>query len=289
MKTLITFLFATGAAIVTATAQTPAKAPAGAVKITFADGREQTASAVRRSGNTLLANIAIATGVRSETGFPISTIRRIDFPNETRLKTAKAALDAGNAAKAIGPITALVAEQRDLRPIPGNIWAEAALLKADALLATGREKEAAPLLKELAAEVKEPDQVQKVAIAQAFLWLRDGKAAEAVAAFDKVIAESQRPPALARAWEGKGAGLLAQEDFDGALLAYLRVPIFYSNETAVMPAALLGSARAYEGLREFDRADEALSELTKTYPDSPEAASAKADIERIKKKLKVGT
>lgn len=285
MKPLLTLLFL-GVALSLAVAQPPPAA--GRIKITFADGHTQMAAGVRRSGNTLLANIAIAAGVRGETGYPLASIRGIEFPNESQLKTAQAALGSGDASKALGILDNLVSEQRGFRTIPGNFWAPAAILKADALLALGRDKEAAPLLEQIASEVKDPDQIQNVRIAQAFLSLRGGRPDEAGATFDKVIAESKRPGNLAKAWQGKGESLLTGEDYDGALLAYLRVPIFYSNETAVMPPSLLGIARAYEGLRDFDRANETLAELVKTYPSSPEAAAAKAETVRIQKKANAG-
>ncbi len=260
----------------------------GDIKITFADGHQQSASAVRRSNNTILATIALAAGVRGETGFALSSIRKIEFPEPPQLKAARRAIDAGKPADALGLLNVVVDQQSALRTVPGNWWAPAAILKMDALLALGREKEAETLIKQLSTDAKDPEQAQDVRIAQAYLWLHGGRQDQAIEAFDKLIAESSRPATLARSWQGKGEALLAKQDYDGAALAYLRLPIFYSNETALLPAALLGRARAYEGLRDFDHANDTLAELNKTYPSSPEAASSKADSERIQKKMKAG-
>ena len=50
--------------------------------------------------------------------------------------------------------------------------------------------------------------------------------------------------------------------WDGAVLAYLHVPVFYEDEKLWMPQALLGSARAFRGLEDLDRAKKSLNDLT---------------------------
>jgi len=276
----------------TARAQAPASAPAAAnaaypIKVTLADGRTLPAASIRRSGGTLLVTVPVANGVRGEVGYPIATVRKIEMPEPPQLKSARQLVTEGKAGPALNEILSVVALQSGLREIPGNYWAPAALIEVDALLALKRDKDAQKLIEQLSSGTKDTELLQSARLALATLWARSGQADKAIPVFDETIATSKDARTLARAWTSKGDALLAAEDYDGALLAYLRIPIFYSNEDAFIPASLLGSARAYEGLRDFDLARESLTQLTTNYASSPEAAASKDDLARINRKNKL--
>ena len=67
---------------------------------------------------------------------------------------------------------------------------------------------------------------------------------------DAAIKESTRPDVLADAWVTKGNVLLAQKQWDAALLAFLRVPVFYREEKLYHAASACSAARApTDGLR----------------------------------------
>jgi TolA-binding protein len=86
---------------------------------------------------------------------------------------------------------------------------------------------------------------------------------------------------LADAWVTKGNILLAKKEWDGALLAFLRVPVLYRQEKLFMPPALLGSARAYRRLDDIDRAKKSLQDLISAFPKSAEAAVAQSELQKL--------
>jgi TolA-binding protein len=88
---------------------------------------------------------------------------------------------------------------------------------------------------------------------------------------------------LADAWVTKGNLLLAQKQWDEALLAFLRVPVFYREEKLFLPPALLGTGRAYRRLDDFDRAKKTFNELIATFPKSAEAALAQTEVQKLEK------
>ena len=81
----------------------------------------------------------------------------------------------------------------------------------------------------------------------------------------------------------KGDAFLAQRQWDGAVLAYLHVPVFYEAEKRWMPPALLGSARAFRGLEDLERAKKSLNDLTAEYPQSAQAEMARAELQKLPK------
>jgi TolA-binding protein len=64
-------------------------------------------------------------------------------------------------------------------------------------------------------------------------------------------------------------------------MAYLHVPIFYQDEKIFLPAAMLGSARAYRRLNDNDRARKSLNELITAFPQSAEAAAAQTELKKL--------
>ena len=84
--------------------------------------------------------------------------------------------------------------------------------------------------------------------------MRRGEYEKALAICDGMIKESAKAEVLAEAWVRKGDVLLAQREWDDAVLAYLHVPVFYEDENLWMPPALLGSARAFRGLEDMEKA-----------------------------------
>jgi len=50
-----------------------------------------------------------------------------------------------------------------------------------------------------------------------------------------------------------------------------------------MPPALLGSARAFRGLDDLERAKKSLADLTTEFPKSPQAEIAQAELKKLRK------
>ncbi len=59
---------------------------------------------------------------------------------------------------------------------------------------------------------------------------------------------------------------------------YLHIPAFFGSHEDLMPAALVGAARAYKGYGDTDRAERAALELLDRYPATLEATQAKKEF-----------
>ncbi len=169
------------------------------------------------------------------------------------------------------------------RDLPGNFWAQAALLKVSALAGMQLDKEAEALGEEIRKNVTDPETARAAQLQIVSSLIRKEDYAKAIALCDAVIKESAKPSVLAEAWVKKGDALLAQRTYDGAVIAYLHVPVFYEDEKLWMPSALLGSARGFRGLEDLDRAKKSLNDLTAEYPKSAQAELARAELQKLSK------
>ncbi len=256
---------------------------ADAQTLQLRDGTSVPTLSLRREGDTLIAKIRTTGENVGELGYPLAGILRVDFPEPALLKTVPEAIDKGQADEAARQLAPAVAYYLPFYNVPGNHWKRLALLQLDALSAARRDKEADAAAAELGRLAgTDPEVFRTLKIRQAETLLRQGDAKKALDLLDPLVHDPAIPPAaLAPAWVDQGAAWLTQRDYKAALLAYLRVPVYVPERARYMPAALLGSARAYMGLDDKRRAEDALNQLLSTYPAALEIPEAKQQLQRL--------
>lgn len=250
--------------------------------ILLKNGQQVETRGVARSGDKVMAKIEVG-GTAGQAGYDISGIARIQFPEPRGLRAGAELLSQGQPEKALAELTPIINFYAPFKDIPGAWWSAAAVTKVSALAALQRDAEAQTLAQEIQKNTSDPEiaRAANLRIAAALVEkLEFEKAAEIC---DAAIKESTRPDVLADAWVTKGNLLLAQKEWDSALLAFLRVPVFYEGEKLHMPPALLGSARAYRRLDDLERAKKSLNDLIAAFPKSAEAALAQAELRKLPK------
>jgi tetratricopeptide (TPR) repeat protein len=256
--------------------------PIHAQNILLKTGQTIETKGVRRSGDMVMGKVQVGAS-SGEVGYQAATIAKIDFPEPPQLKTTAAFLSQGQPEKALADIEPVVKYYAPFRDLPGNWWAQAALLKIAALGGMQLDKQAEALGEELRQSVTDPETARAAQLQLVAGLVRKEDYAKALQLCDAVITESAQPAVLAEAWVRKGDALLAQRQWDGAVLAYLHVPVFYEDEKLWMPPAFLGSARAFRGLEDLERAKRSLNDLTAGYPKSAQAEIARAELQKLPK------
>ncbi len=237
---------------------------------------------VRRSGDMVMGKVQVGAS-SGEVGYQASTIAKIDFPKPPQLATAAAFLAQGAPAKALAEIGPVVKYYEPFRDVPGNWWAQSALLKVSALAGMNLDIEAATLGDEIRKNVTDPETARAAQLQLVSGLVRSEDYEKALQLCEAVIKESAKADVLAEAWVRKGDAFLAQREWDRAVLAYLHVPVFYEDEKRWMPPALLGSARAFHGLEDLERAKKSLNDLTAAYPKSAQAEVARTELQKMPK------
>jgi tetratricopeptide (TPR) repeat protein len=271
------------AALLAAAPVLHAQAPATDVTIQMKDGKSVTTLRLRRDGASVMVAVKLGAGM-GEVGYPVANIERINFPEPAALKQARDLVARGKSAEALGVLRPVVDYYEPFRDIPGGYWGEATLLRVNALISSGREGEAGPLIQQLAQVSTDPELLNAAKVQQAASWARKGQHEKALGIYDQIIKASTDRDALASAWLNKGHSLLALKKWEPAALAYLHIPVFYSSRTLLMPKALKGASQALAGLGDYAGAIKRLEQIVQDFPSSPEAAEVKAEIEKLKLK-----
>ncbi len=250
--------------------------PVGAQTYILQNGTTLSDADVKLQGNSLVQEVSIGGGGTAERRFPLSTVARLDFPEPTELAEAATHIAAGKGADALALVEPIYRQFAPFSRTPGSWWSEAALLRLRALLLQEKLPEAGASARELMAGATDPEAVGTAKLALAEIDARNGQDALAQAMLDEIVRDA--PPGVkARAWILRGDLALKRNAFEEAIEAYLHVPAFYGTQEHLMPAALLGSARAFKGYGDADRSERAYLEVMDGYPESAQAAVAKRE------------
>ncbi len=256
------------------------------------DGTTQIAKGLRRDKDNIIATIELPVAKpgdpvqTGDVGIPLAQIQKIEFGEPAALKTAPELLVQGKGDEALVLIDQALKFYEGFRDAPGSWWADLTLLKMNALVGIGREKDASTLAESMKGLATDPESQRAAKVLLAAATIRRGDAKAAGAVLDAVLKDATKPGVLASAAIYKGQACLALKDWENALLSFYQVPVLYPEQRELAPASMLGVGRAHFGLEDFNAAKTALKELMKTYKGTPEAIAAKAEMEVIAKREK---
>lgn len=255
-----------------------AASPLCAQRYLLKDGRVLADSEVTLKGANLVKALA---GGGAEVSYPISQVTQIDWPEPEALTQARDLVAAGKGAEAEEKITPVYNQFAPFPKVPGSWWGEAALIRARAFLAQEKKAEAERAAREIMSSGGDADTVTAAQLIMARVQMLLNKPDIADAMLDEIMRKDASSEIEARAVILRGDIAYARKEFEKALEFYLQVPAFYGTEDAVLPAALLGSARSYRGYGDTSRAERAYLDVIVTYPDSAEAAVAKTESAKL--------
>jgi len=217
----------------------------------------------------------------AEVSYALTQIARLDWPEPEELEQSRQLLAAGKGAEAEEKITPIFRLFTPFSKLPGSWWSDAALIRARALLEQKKNDEAERAARDIAATSSDEETKAAAQLIRARIQMLLDKPDVADEMLDVIMSKDYSAEIEARAAILRGDIAYGRKNFEKALELYLQVPAFYGTEEAVMPIALLGSARSYRGYGDNPRAERAYLDIIVAYPDSAEAAIAKAESAKL--------
>jgi TolA-binding protein len=251
-----------------------AVSPLCAQRYILKDGRILNSADVTFKDGNLVRPLA---GGGGEVSFPIAQVVRLDWPEPEELAQARQLIVAGQGAEAEQKITPLYRQFAPFSKLPGSWWGDAALIRARALLVQQKTADAERAARELISGSTDNDLVSSAQLILARVQMNLNKPDIADAMLDEITRKDVSSETAASAAILRGDIAYGRKEFEKALELYLLVPVFHGTEDALMPTALLGSARSYRGYGDTARAERAYLDIIVTYPESAEAVIAKKE------------
>jgi tetratricopeptide (TPR) repeat protein len=256
---------------------------ATAQSLLLKNGDSVPASGLVRNGDMLMVDVKTSSGSKGHVGYQVADVAEMNLPEPDLLKFVAEQVANGDFTHALAQIEPVVAYQKTIRDIPGNWWAKSALLDISALLGLNRMADATALATEIAANSKDPETIVSAKL-QITLMTKFDDPQQALAAYNAVINQSRDPRTLSQAWIAEGDIQAAQHEIEEALMDYLTVTVFFPENNPLLPKALWGAGQAYAKLKDAVNATKTYQTLISQYPNSPEAALAKAELIKKEKK-----
>ena len=255
-------------------------------------------SVILKNGNGITADsVAIKAGKVELTGgesagqaVPVASVDRIDMPEPANLVNARQLYNDGDVINALVAVGRLRGEFEPLKNVGGvrDWWLKGEFLRAHMLLGQRRLKDVDAAMKEvLALPDLDAEEKDHATLFLTHLEGLNGDPKKASEELLKVILANTDPEVLADGWLFYGQNLLAINDQQGALLAFLRLPVLYPTETLQLGAARLGAARCYVAIEDKYRARQMLEDLVKFHGKSLDAEEGKKLLRQVKKDLRI--
>ncbi|MFN0125131.1 MAG: tetratricopeptide repeat protein [Verrucomicrobiales bacterium] len=253
-----------------------------------------------RDGTTVRATGLTAQGTRLSLtpeggGAPrvveAATVERVDMLQPAVLTETYAAFASGDNVRTLQAMGKLRVELEPLKSIAGGRewWLEGEFLRAHILISQRRIKEMEEAMKVIAADATDPVAQRH---AQAFLAHAVGLAGDPRKALEQlrpIILNARDPETLADAWLFTGIHRTAVNEQQDALVAFLRVPVFYPALAIPLAGSRLGAARCLVALEDRAGARRILKELVASEPNSQTGAEGKKLLSQVEKDLGISS
>jgi len=254
------------------------------ITVTLRDGSSVRASALSAQGARLSLTPDAGGAARV---VEAAAVERVDMLEPQILTEAHAAFASGEMIKTLQAMGKLRVELDPLKKIPGGRewWLEGEFLRAHILLSQRRIKDAGDAMREIAADSTDPVSQRH---AQVFLAHLTGLAGDPRQALDQLrglILNARDQETLADAWLFTGQHRAAVNEQQEALIAFLRVPVFYPARLVPLGAARLGAARCFVALEDLPAARRTLKELIEDQPTTLPGVEGKKLLSQVERDL----
>jgi hypothetical protein len=182
------------------------------------------------------------------------------------LTDAYTAFASGETVKTLQAMGRLRTELGLLKKIPGGRewWLEGEFLRAHILLTQKRVKDVDEAMREIAADSTDPVAQRHAQVFLAHLTGLAGDPRQALEQLRSLILGARDQDTLADAWLFTGQHLATVNDQQTALVAFLRLPVFYPSRLVPLASARLGAARCFVAIEDLAAARQTLKELLAT-------------------------
>lgn len=229
--------------------------------------------------------VDIRTGLKFTEERPLKDVVKMEWKNDLALRRARNALVQGDAAKALAIAERFLLFFKDLKAVDGSLWLDAAVIKLDALDRQENDASLDSFIREIES-APGTDKVeglpQRIKLVRLRQELRKGEYQRVFRDATDMLKTEDNPQTLAQLTMLKGRAEFNLGKYEDALYTFLRVPVFYGNQTEYVPSSKLEVARCLLKLDTPDRkaqnlpavAESYIMEVITEYPMTPEAKSA---------------
>ncbi len=253
--------------------------------LTLKNGKTFKFAEVRVENGRIMVPMTIE-GEIAELSYPIGEVVSMKFPEpEEIIKIARRLVAAGKYDEAMTALEPIIKIFEPFKTISGSYWAACSAISLECFSGLGKNKEFDDLLQEFGIfkfPKGSPGHLHLETIRMTH-YVRNGKMTEAeeiLAFLEKHALNDEQNAALSLV---RGDIQFKKQDYEHAIYAYLRLPVFHHPLEHLQPRALNGALRCYTALGKESLAKRTQAELIEGYPTSIEATQLTSKSEEKQK------
>jgi tetratricopeptide (TPR) repeat protein len=213
----------------------------------------------------------------------MSGVLKLEWPTPVELTEGTALLASGKTEEGL----AMLKKGRDLfepfKEVPGNHFADLSFAYVEALGQAGKFEDTIKAMPALRLLKLTDAQKTKLKIIQLNIERQTSSDyASIIAQAQNILSETDDSAVGASLWMIQGDVYYKQKQWEKALLAYLRVPVFYGSQVQRVPEAEMAAAGALAKMRRFEDAAGFYKRIIESYPGSGMAEKAKTEEAAIR-------
>ncbi|MCE9519329.1 MAG: tetratricopeptide repeat protein [Verrucomicrobia bacterium] len=267
----LTFLFAF---LVVVTA-----APVRAQNIVLKDGTRVAAADLNLADGKITRNITLSNGVKAQASVELSDILLMEWSNPKELVNARNLMAAGKAKEAVAVLQQGKDYFRQFKSTKGNPYNELVFAQIEALDQSGDFDAIYKVMPEVNGINWGDDKKIALRIIKLNLERRTTPDQEKfLTEAESLREETDDTSARAKLSMTIGDIYFKKERWTEAFDSYLRVPVFYGSQTAIVPQAELGAARCLVKMERYKDAAAMFERISQSYPGSDVGDTAKKEF-----------
>lgn len=249
--------------------------------IVLKDGSKLGADQFKVEGGKVMKLVKIGEQT-SKAALPMNSVARLEWPVSEELVTGSKLMSEGKTTEAMEVLKKGMDLFEPLKDIEGNWFADLSFAYVEALVQNGAVTEVVKALPAIKSLKLSDAQKLKLKIIQLNMDRQTGANAEAVVGqAQNILGETDDSSVGASLWTIIGDVYFKQKLWEKALLAYLRVPVFYGTQIQKVPEAEFASAQCLAKMKRYEDAQSYYKRIIETYPGSTVAEKASKETASI--------
>ncbi len=246
------------------------------------DGSRIPSSEFNVQNGKIIRTILLGDNKTATTELPKQNVGSLDWPEVAEITEARALMSQGKAEEALAIMAKAKANFEIFESFPGSPYTQIFFSYVEMLSQAGRFEETVKLIPQLKILNLTASQKMQLRIIQLDIDRQtSSEYASIVAEAESILSETDDSTVGASVWMMIADIYARQKLWEKALMAYLRVPVFYGTQVQRVPDAELKAGQMLVQMKRYADAQAVFKRLVETYPGSAVAELAGKEQARI--------
>jgi tetratricopeptide (TPR) repeat protein len=250
--------------------------------IILKDGSRIPQSEFTVEGDKIIRTILLGENKTATTQLPKQNIASLDWADVAELTEARSLLTEGKTEAAVAVLAKAKTFFETFESFPGNPYAEVFFTYVETLSQAGKFEETIKLIPQLKVLKLTDSQKMKLRIIQLDIDRQTSSEYSSILAdAESILTETDDSGVGAAIWTIIADIHARKKEWEKALMAYLRIPVFYGTQLQRVPDAELKAGQMLTKMKRFADAQIVFKRIEETYPGSAVAQAAAKELAPI--------